>query len=39
MMYFASRAIARSFAAKSGKKVVDCGGAVPLGRRWGVKVL
>ena len=39
MMYFASRAVARSFAAKGGKKVVDRGSSFAVGRRWGVKVL
>ena len=39
MMFFASRSAARSFAAKGGKKVVDCGSSFAVGRRWGVKVL
>ena len=41
MLYFSTRRLARSFAAKRDSyKVVDCKGAVSLtGKRWGVKVL
>lgn len=37
MIYFKTRQLARNFAAKGGKKVIDCGKDAT--KRWAVKVI